>query len=39
MSYDVVTGPHQYSRNLEKLLRDHHHHSFVSANMRPFLAK
>ena len=38
ISYDVVTGPHQYSRNLEKLLRDQQH-SYLSANLRPFLAK
>ena len=39
ISYDVVTGPpRQYSRNLEKLLRDQQR-SYLSANLRPFLAK
>ena len=40
--YDGVTGPRQYSRNLEKLPRDQQH-SYVStnssANFCPFLAK
>ena len=38
ISYDVVTGPRQYSRNLEKLLCDQQR-CYVSANLRPFLAK
>ena len=32
ISYDVVTGPCQYSRNLEKLLRDQQR-SYLSANL------
>ena len=42
ISYDVVTGPCQYSRNLEKLLCDQQR-SYVSANssvnLQTFLAK
>ena len=42
ISYDVVTGPRQYSRNLEKLLCDQQR-SYVSANssvnLQTFLAK
>ena len=38
ISYNVVIGPRQYSRNLEKPLLDQQR-SYVSANLHPFLAK
>ena len=37
ISYDV-TGPRQYSRNLEKLPHDQQR-SYISANLHPFLTK
>ena len=38
ISYDVVTGPRHYSRNLEKLLHDQQC-SYISANLHPILVK